>query len=520
MSSVNSSRRDFLKTAATVTLGASFIGSQKAMKPNLLVLWTDEQRADTMAVYDNRKIHAPNLNKLAGECFIFENAYVSQPVCTPSRATVMTGLWPHTSGCLENNIPLPKNVPCLPEILKDSGYRTGYFGKWHLGDEIFAQHGFEEWESTEDGYRKHYGEGRDRSQRSTYCEFLKELGYKPASNSGDFSRSFCARLPLERCKPKFLEMKACDFMQRHRGEPFVLYVNFLEPHMPFFGPLNNEHDPREVTLPENFDDPLEEDEPLRYRRLRERYRQLGYDGHDLKTEAGWRRLIANYWGLVTQVDLSVGAILKKLEELDLAENTIVVYTSDHGDMMGSHSLLAKTVMYEEAVKVPWLMRIPQLGRKQRILQGRFSHIDLVPTLLDLMGKAKPDALPGQSLAPLMKGGKVGEDHVYIEWNHAPRKLNQKEKASLDDLRKMPVDVSDDFVRTVISPDDWKVCLSDRDKCQLFNLRKDPGETTNLFYSGRHREIIGRLAKRIQTWQKRVGDTVSVVPDEQKPAERA
>ena len=490
MSPAIPSRRDFLKTGATFALGAPFIGRQKAMKPNLLFIWTDEQRADTLAVYGNQKIHAPNLNRLAGECVVFENAYVSQPVCTPSRATVMTGLWPHQTGCIANNVPLPKNAKCFPEILNDPDYRTGYFGKWHLGDEVFAQHGFQEWQSMEDGYRKYFGTDRDKDARSTYSQWLKELGYKP-DGKDEFSRGFCSRLPIEHCKPKFLELKACEFLQRYRREPFVLYVNFLEPHMPFSGPLNNEHDPSEVTLPANFNDPLEENEPLRYRKTRERYAKKGYDGLDLKTEADWRRLIARYWGLVTQVDRSVGAILKTLDGLGLAENTIVVYTSDHGDMMGSHRLLAKTVMYEEAVRVPWLMRIPKLGRRQQVVKGRFSQIDLVPTLLDLMGRRADGALPGQSLVPLIRGGKVAEDHAFIEWNR------HRAGSETED--------SDDSVRTVIAPDGWKLCLSDKDKSQLFNLNKDPGETTNLFYSGEHRGVIKKLADRIFAWQKKVGD---------------
>ena len=182
-------------------------------------------------------------------------------------------------------------------------------------------------------------------------------------------------------------------------------------------------------------------------------------------------------------------------------------------MMGAHQLLAKTVMYEEAVKVPWLMRIPELGRKQRLIKGRFSQIDLVPTLLDLMSKPMPGAFPGQSLVPLLNGGKVHEDHVYIEWNHAPDRSKKKDTQKLDDPANMSVDVSDDFIRTVITPNGWKLCLNDRDKCQLFNLNKDPGETTNLFYKCGYREIIGTLTERIQTWQKSVGDTVSIAPDE-------
>jgi len=511
-------RREFAKS---VTLGAAALvsgacspsgvprttnsrnadrGNKK--KPNLLFIWTDEQRADTMAAYGNNKIHAPNLNKLAGQSVVFENAYVTQPVCTPNRSTVMTGLWPHQSGCVKNNIPLPSNIPCLPELLGDNDYRTAYMGKWHLGDEIFAQHGFEEWVSIEDGYRRYYSEGRDRNKRSDYHRYLVEHGYKPDSGDNAFSRSFAARRPLEHCKPKFLEKKACDFLRRHRKEPFVLYINFLEPHMPFFGPLDDEHNPEEIDLPSNFSDPLEENEPLRYRIIREYCRaKYGKDEKDI------RALIRRYWGLVTQVDLSVGAILKTLSDLGLADNTIVVYTSDHGDMMGSHHMVEKSVMYEEAVRIPWLMRIPQM--RGSLIKNRVSQIDMVPTLLELLDCGVDEQFSGQSLVPLIKAGRVGQDHVFIEWNPNSGAMKVKkggtQLTSKEELRRL----ENEHTRAVVSPDGWKLCLSDSDKCQLFDLNKDPGETVNLFDSGRHEDIIKKLTMMIHKWQKTVGDRVNV-----------
>ncbi|HOE12324.1 MAG TPA: sulfatase-like hydrolase/transferase [bacterium] len=506
------SRRQFLKTTGRVSLGASILGAPHVCraadrKPNLLFLWTDEQRADTIDVYGNTTIQTPNMSRLAQESIVFKRAYVSQAVCTPSRSTVMTGLWPHESGCTQNNIPLPETTPCLPEILGDSDYRTGYFGKWHLGDEIFAQHGFAEWVSLEDGYRNYYRETRDKNQKSSYYHFLKDLGYTPDTSQGDFSRGFASRLKIEHCKPKFLELNACDFLRRHKNEPFILYVNFLEPHMPFFGPLNDLHSPEEISLPANFDDPLEEDEPLAYRLKQFHYREHGYGGLDLKTEAGWRRLIANYWGLCSQVDRSIGEILKTLETEGLANHTIVVYTSDHGDMMGSHRLLAKTVMYEEATRVPWMMRVPQSGFKAQVISQPVSHIDMVPTLLDLMGKPVEDGFTGHSLVPLMKGGVAQEDHVFIEWN----------PSEAENPTERPTGIGPDkaeralksYTRTVVSPSGWKLCLNDQDSDQLFNLNLDPGETQNLFYTGMHSERIEALSRRIHQWQRRVGDRIVV-----------
>ena len=445
------------------------------------------------------EFHAPNLNRLADQSTVFCRAYVTQAVCTPNRAAVMTGLWPHMCGCRTNNIPLPADVPCINELLNDADYRSAYMGKWHLGDEIFAQHGFEEWVGMEDGYRSHYGADRDRNARSDYHHWLVERRYKPGSNS-TFSRGFAAGLPIEHCKPKFLEEQACDFLRRNRNEPFLLNVNFLEPHMPFTGPLNEEHSLEEVQLPPNFGDPLEENEPLRYRLLQAAYKK------QYPNEQAVCSLIRKYWGLVTQVDRSVGVILDTLERLGLADNTIVVYTSDHGDMMGAHHLVAKTVMYEESTRVPWLIRAPG-QRTQQVIENPVSQIDLVPTLLELMGSEAGEGLPGKSLVPSIRDDKPVNDSVFIEWNpgcgfKAPKHV---QFAARGEIKR----VEQESTRSVVSPDGWKLCLSDRDKCQLFNLRKDPHERANLFDSGRHEDVIARLTGEIHAWQESVGDEVEV-----------
>ena len=158
--------------------------------------------------------------------------------------------------------------------------------------------------------------------------------------------------------------------------------------------------------------------------------------------------------------------------------------------MGAHGMLEKGAMFEESARVPWLMRIPEIGREQRVIEQPASHIDLVPTLLDAMGRAEAaSGLPGRSLLPFIRGGKPLQDHVFIEWN----------ATSLDDVS----------IRTVVSPDGWKLCLTINDKSQLFNLNKDPFETKNLFYSGKHHDVIERLTGKIRAWQRSTGDSVKV-----------
>ncbi len=508
----NFSRRDFIRTSSAISAGVVATGCQcfhpSKKKPNLLFIWTDQQRADTMAVYGNKKIKTPNLNRLAEQCFVFQKAYVTQPVSTPSRSSVMTGLYPHTSGLTHNNVPLPREIPCFPELLNDSEYKIAYMGKWHLGDEVFAQHGFETWISIEDGYTDYFYEDRDRSARSDYHHWLVGKGYQPdRMEENKFSRNFAASLPLEHCKPKFLEEKACKYLDAVGDDPFILYVNFLEPHSPYTGPFNDLHPPESINLSGNFHDSLDDRDPLRYRLQRER--NIATYGPD---EKEFRSLISKYWGLVSQVDQSVGAILDKLEKLGMAENTIVVYTSDHGDMMGSHKMVTKTVMFEESVRIPFMMRIPQITTEQILIKNRrVSQIDIVPTLLDLLGKNIPASLEGKSLVPLLKGKNVPEDYVFIEWNPADYYLKPYEdyngslSVSEDEIRNAIMAGT----RTVISPDGWKLCLRDTDLNQLFDLNADPLETTNLFNDAAYKDKIEFLTEKIKEWQISTNDTLKI-----------
>jgi arylsulfatase A-like enzyme len=209
------------------------------------------------------------------------------------------------------------------------------------------------------------------------------------------------------------------------------------------------------------------------------------------------------------VDRSVGAILRTLDELGLTENTIVLYTSDHGDMMGSHHMVEKSVMYEEAVRIPWLMRIPQLNGKRCSITHPVSHIDMIPTLLDLLDVENNRSFPGRSLVPLIQGNLDAQRDVHIEWNPNSGALKVKKGGTQLASKTEQNRIQNEHSRAIVTCDGWKLCLSDADKSQLFNLREDPGETVNLFDSGRHKDIILKLTKKIHRWQDQVKDTVKV-----------
>lgn len=473
-------------------------------KPNLLYIFTDQQRADTLQCYGNEEIQTPALNGLADESFVFENAYVSQPVCSPSRATMMTGLWPHTAGVPSCNVPLAADVPTIAKMLPDA-YRCAYMGKWHLGDEIFPQHGFDTWVGSEDSYRHSYSSPERLLEFSPYHHFLLDNGFEPdIANQGQrvFSRHMEAGLDEPFTKASYLGEQAAQFIRDSGDRPFALCVSYLEPHPPHTGPLNDLYDPWSLPVGPAFMKPPPANAPLITRLMAAYYMASEEYGLDLQTEEGWRRVLARYWGNITLVDRSVQKILVALEESGQADNTIVVFTSDHGEMTGDHGILGKTLMYEESVRVPMLIRAPMLGRTQKKIPGNFSHIDLVPTLLDLMETDRPDTLQGQSRTPVLRGGlTLATNDVFIEWSgadgHPPRSIGEAEVN-----RSMG-----EPLRTVISADRWKLNLYEQDQHELYDLNTDPHEMKNLIDTPIHQDRIRNLTDRIRRWQMQTGDTV-------------
>ena len=487
-------------------------------RPNLLFIYTDQQAYNTLAAYGNDRIQVPNLNRLADESVVVEQAYVTQPVCTLSRSSIPTGLYPHSTGCAKNNVPLPAETLCLPEMVRDGEYVTAHHGKWHLGDEIFAQHGFGEWRAVKDSYAPFYSAARDRGVRSSHHRFLMEHGFTPR-NGEVFGNVEVARLPEEFSRPAFLAREASRFIRENRSRPFILYVGFVEPHEPYVSQRDGQHAPRSVALPANFARPPTEEQPLKARATYSTLREAGYrvaaETHmPLRTDDDWRRIIAAYWGLCSLVDTHAGTILNTLDECGLRGRTVVVFTSDHGDMAGSHQLLAKTVMFEESVRVPLLIRLPRQRRGWR-LGGPVSQIDLVPTLLDLLGEKVPGRLQGKSLKPLLESpGSRHDEDVFIEWNGPNTDFLGLETGPHTVPETMAAEITaerlqaciTDPVRSIVTADGWKLNSSTVGEHELYDFNDDPGETTNLASRREHRSKMSGLQDRIRRWQERMVDS--------------
>ena len=468
-------------------------------KPNLIVFLPDQQRADTLACYGDVKVHAPNLNKLASESVIFERAYVTHPVCTPSRSSLMTGTWPHINGCTRNSVPLDRRFRVFPELMQDKDYRAAYMGKWHLGEEGPVGRGFHEWISTDD--------------HGDHTNFLLSRGIGPDKPNGRFSELAISNLPLDLSRPKFLEKHACDFIEKHQRDPFILVVAFVEPHSPYNGPLNDEHPLDQVELDPSAMLPESENIPLRYRLMREwQQAEAILDRERLPfqlffgiTPDEYRSIKQRYLGLVTLVDRSIGAILECLERCGLAGDTIVVHTSDHGDSLGAHHVFGKETMFEEAARVPLLIRLPDQRRGKMISQA-VSHIDFVPTLLELLRQPGHPQCAGKSLLPLIREEGVPPANIFMEW--APNRTKIKKGTSLA-RRRMVKRAVEESTRTVVSPEGWKLCLRDKDLNELYNLNDDPWETHNLYSDRQWTSVISHLADEIHRWQESTNDKLKL-----------
>ena len=506
--------------------------------PSLLFLWTDQQSPYTMAAYGNDAIETPALDTLANDGTVFERAYCTTPICTPSRSSVMTGKYPHRTGITGNNIPLAPDDATFAELVDDE-YVTGWIGKWHLGNEIFPQRGFDEWVSTEDQYYPFYDEDKPADAHSDYHDYLLEQGYEPDQEADGyrwFSREYVATTVSEaHSKPAFMADAAIDFIDRHRDDPFVLHVMFLEPHDPYASPRDDQYAPEDVPLPPNFEHDGFDDQPLRYRFARETIRRGIYrrppDPMGVPpTGDDWRTVISNYWGLVSLVDTHVGRIMDTLSQTGRDADTITVFTSDHGDMMGSHGLYTKMTQFEESVRVPLLIRFPDGTAAGERIEEPVSQIDLVPTLLDAMGQPirAQYGLQGESLLPWLAGtGERETNFVIVEWSganfhgaygrrpveHATETrpgLTPAAAALAEELGYTPAEIMyayTDPARTIVTPDGWKLTYRRGGEHELYQLIEDPYEQKNLVADEPDR--VDALYDEIVQWQVTTRDPIDL-----------
>ena len=422
-------RRGFLKAvglggvalAAGPMLGAAVGASNR---PNILLLFSDQHNAGVLGCAGNKTVRTPHLDQLAAQGVRFSRAYCPDGVCVPSRTAMFTGRHPRSTGVLHNSdAPVaPDKLAPLHKVLGAGGYRTGAFGKMHLARGV-REGGWDRSATT-------ISPKQDPSDEN-YNDWIRKRGQYD-SHVRDFGGSHSAPLmsQLSQTKPTnrttaYAADKTIEFLRQSSksDKPFFCWCSFIYPHQPYT-PLEQWaklYDVDKIKLPANVSEPVENLPPA----LRN-WRKKTTPPWNCGTAAGdhsiYRRYVAYYYALVSEIDYHIGAVLAELKRLGLDKNTIVIYASDHGDFVAAHGMVEKCALghnvYEDTLRVPLMFRWPGKFKPGQVRDDLVSLLDLYPTIMELTGVKGPPAAPkpdGMGLAPTLKACKpLGRGYVVSE----------------------------------------------------------------------------------------------------------
>lgn len=379
-------------------------------KPNILMIMADQLSAPVLPFHGNTAVKAPHLQSLASRSAVFENAYCNFPLCAPARFSLLAGQFATRIGAFDNACEFQATTPTLPYYLGSQGYKTILAGKMHfVGPD--QQHGFQE-RLTTDIYPADFGWAADWKEG----EFSF---YSPGHNLSTVEESGACFRSLQLDYDEEVEAKSVQRLYdlaRDDEQPFFMCVSFTHPHPPFhiLPEYLDRYKPEEINLPLVGDIPLEERDML------SRWIQYSH-GLDKQsaTDEQVRRARHAYYAMVSYIDDKVGKLLETLKRTGFDENTIVVFTSDHGDMLGERGMWFKRVFFDWSAKVPLIISQPGISKGVRITDAA-SHVDLLPTLMDFGTNGKtPDwvePIDGRSLRPLLAGGKDTEESTaFVEY---------------------------------------------------------------------------------------------------------
>lgn len=357
-------RREFLATASGAAVLAASTGRRaaSAVQPNVVYVFSDEHRYQSMSISEMPALQTPHMAQLARQGTSFTQCISNYPVCSPYRGILQTGRWPYQTGVIDNNEALTPDRETIGKAFQAAGYRTGYIGKWHLGGVRAEAFGYDTsliWT----GVNTHY----DHAQ------------YHPADGDPVQPLGYNAALMTD---------QALEFMESNSNAPFFLMLSLNPPHADFLGaPPEKKALYPEGSLPfrPNYDDA-----------------QAGDEAPSIAKRNSWP-YYQGYHAHISAIDEQLGRVMAKLDALGIADNTILVYSSDHGSMFGSHGVGSKRQPYEESIRVPFIIRWPGRIPAGKTRPDLFGAIDKVPTLCGLAGIDAPSACPGRDFSPQVRG---------------------------------------------------------------------------------------------------------------------
>ncbi len=486
--------------------------------PNILLLTSDQQHFTALGA-TNPRIKTPALDRLCREGTRFDRAYCCNPVCSPSRASIITGQYPAWHGCWTIGVKLPEDVPTVGEIFQGQGYRSTLIGKAHFqplqsepgSESIECQPTLRNLDFWRDFHGPWYGFSHVELARmhadeshvgQHYALWMEEKGlanwadyFRPWPDAAA-SRPYYERaerhweLPEEFHHTRWIGERTIANIEEAAAEeqPFFLWASFFDPHPPYLvsEPWASMYRPEDME-PGHFVEREFEDMPAHFQKTREEnpdftgYQEPG--GHTLHgchshrhDEEKLRQDMAVYYGMTSFMDQEIGRILDTLDRLGLAENTLVVFTSDHGHFLGQHGLVAKGPFhYEDVVRVPFIVRQPGVVPAGKVSDSLQSLVDLAPTFLRAAGLRVPGLMQGIDQMPVWRGEQpAAREMAIVENRHNPTRMH---------------------LRTWIEARYKLTLYRDQEEGELFDLETDPGELRNLWHDPASQEIRERLMQR-------------------------
>jgi choline-sulfatase len=443
-------------------------------RPNILFIMADQFNAGCISALGSQ-VRTPHLDRLVKEGLVFDRAYCNSPICGPSRCSIATSQYPHTHGILGNAIHGmdDRNPDTLGAVLRRGGYQTAVVGKSHMirnwDSEAYEHIRYCDMADCDphDPLDNHYF----RYLHEQGMAHLYDLGTLPDSHPGSRMRAFNSAIPDRHSLETWTGDTALAFLeQRDKHRPFFLHLSFQRPHEPLTVPHDRGllYSPEEIELPANAEDWFSTKFAGKPSSMHEHARQTGGYPYIPEDKQDLRRQLAYYYSLITIIDEQIGRMLQRLDQSGDGQETIVVFTADHGDFAGEHGMMLKNMgIYEAVHRVPLIMKAPNVSPNRRT--GAFvESIDIYPTLCELVNVAVPDSIEGRNLVGVLNGEEIHRKHVIAEWDFEPRYANR--------------------VNAIRTPQYRFVYYGKDQDGELYDLERDPGELYNVYAEESYRIV--------------------------------
>ena len=478
---MNRTRTLLRATAAAIVVAALHAGALAAppnpgpARPNLVFFLGEGLRFDEFSFAGNTILSTPNMDRIAREGFVFRNAFVVNALCLPSRATLLTGQYSHTTGAVSNiEGTIPKRFRLISDVLHDAGYETAFIGKAHVKGAL------------KDHYWDYYFGfvGQADYYRPVLTEGVRGQYSDPKEYSGEYVDDLLTR-------------KAVEWLKQKHDKPFCLFLWFFAPHAPFYRPkrMVNLFNGVAIPKPSTFDEDLT-GYAGKARATADADNQIGSAEVGTDDPRSLEELVKDHYAGVESNDENVGLVLKELERQGILDQTAIILSSDHGFFLGEHHFYDKRLMYEPSIRIPMMVRYPSRIKAGGSSDKMALNLDVVPTLLDLAGLSAQMETQGETLMPIMESKTVNnwrtdwlfEYYEYPGWeNVKPCRGIRTERYKL--------------IQYFLPPEEF----------ELYDLKVDPDEKHNLYGDPQYNELAKKLRARLEELRAETGDQYEYKP---------